>query len=176
MTSPEHISDILNYCRDGTSSIWATYEQWFKGKSIIFGIFFGFSSIFFDRVIVWTQNFFFRVEHRMGDILNIHVMGVWPTKNFFWAFEKKFWAHFCFFFIPIRARWGTNISGSDLQKIRFFYVWCNISRSTDPMTKLFISKWRSELALSLKHVYGEVVKSYGPLGGLEMKAFLWKIL
>ena len=138
--------------------VFSTCLQWSKGKSVFFRFFFRFSSIFFYRVIVWPQNFFLRVEHRMGDILNTHVMGVWPTKKFFWAFEKKFFPHFCYFFMYIRPRWETNISSSDLQKIISFYVWFNISRSTDPTTTIFISKWHPDLILSLRYAYDVVAK------------------
>ena len=114
-----------------------------------FQVFFGFSSIFFYRVIVMTTKFFLRVEHRMGDILNTHVMGVWPTKKFFWAFEKKFFPHFCYFFMYIRPRWETNISGSDLQKINFF--------TFDAISRVLLTRWQNFLyqgdALILHHVW-----------------------
>ena len=43
-------------------------------------------------------------------------------------------------------------------KNQFFYVWFNISRSTDPTTTIFISKWHPDLILSLRYAYDVVAK------------------
>ena len=65
--------------------------QWWAGYTFfIDGIFLIFAITFYQRVI-WTWNLFFLKEHHLGDILNTHVIVVWPTEKILERSEKKFY-------------------------------------------------------------------------------------
>ena len=63
--------------------------QWYKGKSVKKGFFFGVSWIFFDWCVVQSQFFYWRKELCWARLLNISNMVMRRIENFLRACEKK---------------------------------------------------------------------------------------
>ena len=145
LRSDQHISNIiLNFLGEKfRSTIFAVRPlQWWAGYIFfIDGIFFIFA-ITFDQRVIWTWNLFFLKEHHLGDILNTHVMVVWPTEKFLESSEKKFYLQKQRFSHILTYKWSSkngDFNGTGTWKSLPSHIRCNKNRSTHRRITPFVS-------------------------------------
>ena len=83
-------------------------------------VFFGFSSIFFYRMIVWTQNCFFSCRATYGRHFEYPCYGGLTHEKFFLGIWKKVFSSFLLFFHPYQSSLRDQYFGFRSSKNQFF--------------------------------------------------------